>query len=330
MKIGIIGTGAFSLAIADLLSKSPENKIILWSENKDLVNNFKNSKKVDNLFKDKVFSNNISLTNSYKEAIKGINILFLMTSISYTLDVCNNLKEILSKDIPICIGTKGIYGDNHEFAYQIVKSILPNQISLLSGPTFASDLINNDFVGFNIVLKRKKDFNFYEKLFSSSNAKLVYSHDFIGTSISASIKNIYAIGSGIIASLGYKNSTRACYLTAVFKEFEDILYHFNAKLSTLHSLSGIGDLFATCSSSSSRNYTLGYMIGKKKKKSDIQEYKENNTVEGIKALEHILPILRKKKVDAPIISIIFKIVFEGEDATSLIDTIKSMNLDAIF
>lgn len=330
MKIGIIGTGAFSVAIANLISENKENKITLWSENKELVEEFAKTHKIEALFKDVTFANNITITNSYDEVLKEIDVLFIVTSIPYLEEVSLAIKDKINKNIPICLCTKGIYGEKNLFAYQIVKSILKNPLAILSGPTFALDMINKNPIGFNIACKSKKQKELYQKLFNFPYVKVIFTNDLLGISIVGSLKNIYAIGSGIIDGLGFKESTKAYYLTNVFQELNEVLYKFKAEGSTLHTLAGIGDLIATCSSTNSRNFTLGKMISSKKSKKEIVEYKEKNTLEGCQALKHILPLLDKKKCSAPIINSLYKIVFEGEDANTLLTTLQDNESHHIF
>lgn len=330
MKIGIIGTGVFSASIAYVLSSSTDNKIIMWSENEKLVTDFKRTNKMTSLFRDIVFPNNVTLTNELEESIKEIDCLFLMTSIPYLEKVCISLQDKLEKNIPICIGTKGIFGEKPKFAYEIVKQYLKNPLSVLSGPTFANDCIALDPIAFNIAYKGKKTKELFVRTFDVSNVKIVFTKDLVGTSICGCVKNIYAIGSGIMEGLGYKDSTKAFYLTSVFKELETILYRYESSITTLHSLAGLGDLIATCSSTKSRNYTLGVLLGKKKGESEIEKYKKENTLEGLSSLENIFPLFQKKHIKTPILSVLYKIAIENSNPSELLDVIKETKLNSIF
>ena len=330
MKISIIGTGVFSVSIANLLAQNKENKIVLWSENETLVNNYQKTNKMNDIFENVKFPKNITLTNSYEEALKNSELVLLMTSINYLENVCKEIKNLVNKSIPICLGTKGIYGEKQKFAYEIAKEHLANPLAVLSGPTFANDIINLEPIAFNIACKSKKSKNILTSAFNNLDVKISFTRDLIGTSLCGSIKNVYAIGSGIISGLGYHESTLAFYLTAVFKELENILYMYDSSLSTLHGLSGLGDLIATCNSPKSRNYTLGVMIGSKKTKKQIDAYKKSTTLEGLITLELITKLFTRKHIKAPIIMAIYKIVCEDENKEILISTINDMKLTSIY
>lgn len=325
MKIGIIGTGVFSASIAHVLSSNTDNKIIMWSENEKIVSDYKRTNKITSLFRDIVFPNNVTLTNDLEESIKEIDVLFLMTSISYIEEICKSLKEILEKTVPICIGTKGTTKEKAKFAYEIVKQYLKNPLSILSGPTFANDCMALDPIAFNIAYKKRNTKDLLKRAFDVSNVKIIYTKDLIGTSICGCVKNIYAIGSGIIEGLGYKESTKAFYLTSVFKELETILYTYESSITTLHSLAGFGDLILTCSSPKSRNYTLGVLLGKKSGKTEIEKYQKENTLEGLSSLENFLPILQKKHIKTPILNTLYKIVFDNVNPNELLNVINESN-----
>ncbi len=326
MKIGIIGTGAFSIAIANTLAQNKENQIILWSENENLVLDYQKTNKLEAIFKGKVFPKNIKLTHAYEDIIKDSDLLLFMTSIPYLESVCNDIKETINKKIPICIGTKGIYGEKPMLVHQIVKRILKNPIGVLGGPTFANDVLNLEPIAFNVATKSNIVKKAMDKAFRLENVKVVFTKDLNSVALLSSLKNVYAIGCGILKGLGYKGSTHAYYLTYVYKELENILYQFNVSSNEiLNHLAGFGDLVATCYSSESRNHTFGVLIGEKKKDTDIENYKKNNTIEGMVTLEYALKLFKRKHIKAPIFMEIYHIVYEHEDAKALIDRIKKMN-----
>ncbi len=321
MKIGIIGTGVFGASLALALASNQKNEIVMWSENAELVKEYKKTAKIPTLFQDKMFPKSIKITNSYEEALKDAKLVLLVTSVLYLESVCKEISSLLSSDIPVTIGTKGIAEDSHLFVHEIAKKSLKNPISILGGPTFALDVANLEPVGLNVASKNKKCIKATLEAFQGTSVFVEPSHDLVGTALCGCVKNIYAIGSGIVSGLGYKESTHFFYLTAVYKELETILFHFNSTLTTLHSLSGFGDLVLTCSSSKSRNYTFGEMVGRGSNQQNKEKYLKNNTVEGVHTLKALLPILEKKHIKVPILKTISKIVLEQEKPKSLIEVV---------
>lgn len=317
MKIGIIGTGLFSVSIALSLAENEENKIIIWSENEKLVTDFKKTKKLNSIFKDKEIPENIVLTNSYEEALMNVEVVFLMTSIVYLESVVQDIAPLIHRRVPVCVGTKGI-NKNGLFVHEIVRKYMFSPVVLLNGPTFARDVANLEPYGFTLASRNKKASQIVKSCFSKSNVYIEASGDLIGCALFATLKNVYAIGSGILDG---KESTHALYMTRVYQELLLILYYFYGDENTLFSLAGFGDFVLTCSSKESRNYTLGEMLEKKATKKSLEDYKKKNTLEGLESLETILLRLQKKRVKAPILECIYGILFEGNDIESLTETI---------
>lgn len=319
MNIGMIGTGVFSVATAMKLTESRENKIELWSENKDLVKDFKKTKKLNTIFLDKDIPIGINVTNSLKEVVENKDIVFLMTSIIYLESVVKDLKDIIDVNIPIVIGTKGI-NENNLFAFQIVKKYLKNKILVMGGPTLAIDMTTNELIGFTIASKNKKTRNLVKKAFLNSNVIIEDSKDLMGVSLSGVLKNIYAISMGMLDGMKVSESTKALYITKIYQEFTNILYHFYGLEETLSSLAGIGDLFLTCTSKTSRNFNYGVLLGKKTDDKKINEYQVNNTIEGLNSINHLCNLLENKKIKAPIVLAIRSIIINKniEDLLNII------------
>ena len=327
MKIGIIGTGAFSISIAMFLAQKKSNKIILWSENKKLTDEVKKTKKLPSIFPDLKLPTNITITNDYQKAIDDKDLIFLMTNISYLEKICKDLKPLINKKIPLIIGTKGML-NTPLLVHQIVKKHLKNPVAVMSGPTFAEDVLNLEPIGLCLASKKRKIKQLFKTLFSDLTIKITYTSDINSVALCGCLKNIYAIGSGILNGLNYHESTNALYLTKVYQELDNILFDYGNDYKVISNLAGLGDLILTCSSNKSRNYTYGTMLGRKTSKKELNNYLKTNTIEGLNSLNSILELLKKAEIKAPIITTIYKIVNENQDANTLITTI--MEKERIF
>ena len=99
---------------------------------------------------------------------------------------------------------------------------------------------------------------------------------------------------------------------------ENILNAFNCNTRTVLSFSGIGDLLLTCTSTKSRNYSFGKLVGAKTPRKEIDAYLKNTTVEGFYTLESIYKLLKDKEVSIPIIDLIYDIAVNGESPDLLL------------
>ena len=317
MKITIIGTGAYSIGIALMLAKKENNNIMLWTENKEYVKEFNETHKLNKIFDSIKLPNNIYLTNDFEEALKDTSLIFLITSAKYILNVCESILPFY-KNQPICIASKGIEHNTLSTLSNLVRNKLwTNNVSVISGPTFAIDLVNNEPAALAIAGYNNKTINIVRENLANETLKLRKSSDIIGIQLCGSVKNIIAIAAGILKGLGYSESTQAFLINESLHDMKNIIHALGGKKKTILSFAGIGDLLLTCSSTKSRNYSFGYIIGSTKDSAEIKKYLEENTVEGYYTLNSIYKMLQKKGIEIPLITLINNIVCNGQNPEDL-------------
>jgi len=317
MKITVFGAGAYGISIACQLAKKESNNIMLWTENKKLFDEFNKSHQFKSKFPSLEVPNNIKITENYEDAMKDTNLIFIITSAKYVNNICDNIKYYY-KNTPICIAAKGIELESLNTLSNLAKNKLDtNNISVISGPTFAIDLINNNPAALAIAGYNKKTIKIVKENLQNETLKLRESSDIIGIQLCGSIKNIIAIAAGILKGLGYTESTQAFLINESLHDMKNIIHHLGGKRKTILSFAGIGDLLLTCSSAKSRNYSFGYVIGSTKNKEKINEYLKNNTVEGYYTLNSVYKMLQKKGINIPLITLIYNIVINYEDPNNL-------------
>jgi len=312
MNVSIIGTGMYSIAIAVNIARNNHN-ITMWSENEQLVAKFKENHSLKPLTDVKI-PQNIKLTNDINEAIKESELIIMATTAKYLRSVCLNIANNYHKSIPICIASKGIENDTCAFLSDIASDILKTKhISVISGPTFAIDLINEEPCALSLAVTSKKTEKIVKEALENPLLKLRTNNDLVGTEICGSIKNVIAIAAGILDGLGYHESTRCFLITEALHDIKELLKKLNCNPKTILSFAGIGDLMLTCSTPKSRNYQFGVILGQKKSKEEITNYLKNNTTEGYYTLFSIKKLAEIQKIKIPIINIIYDIVINNKN-----------------
>ena len=297
MKISIIGSGVFGISIAKKIA-SNGYKITMWSSKE-------NTKSI-------IVPDNVTITNDIKEATCNMDIIFMMTGAKYYSETLKLMKPYY-KDSLIVIGSKGL-DESGTTLYELSSNILnTDNISVLYGPTLAIDVKNLEPLGFTLASKNSSDLALISPLFK--NDKIEYTSDYIGVSLCGVLKNIYAIGSGILEGMGYGISTRGLYLCEALKEMKQIFKELNLEEDTIYKYAGLGDLFLTSSTPSSRNYTLGIFIGLGDNKT-MSSFLKKNTVEGYDNLKIFCE--NYKDIDTKIIKTIFNIINNSTKKEDLI------------
>lgn len=318
MKVTILGTGAYGLALSSILVQN-KNEVIMWTtfeeEKRELLET-KKSSKLDGY----ILDSKIEITINLEESIKNSRLIILAIPTAFITDVCKKLKKYIKKNQYICIASKGIEQGTCLFIHDMIKKqIKTKNIGAISGPSFAIDLVKKVPIGLSVASKSKRTLNVIQSAFVNDNFKLYPTTDIVGIEVCGAVKNIIAIASGIIDGMGYPISTQALLITESLHDIKALIHALGGNKRTILSFAGFGDILLTCTSEKSRNYCFGKLIGSGATKEQIEEYKNKITVEGLYTLKSIYKLIKNKKIDIPTINIIYDIVFNGEDIQKLIE-----------
>lgn len=316
MNVTVVGSGVFGLGIALNLNKNG-HKVTLLCSSKEKSEKLKN-KEITII--DKVnIPETINITSSYEKAIKNADIVFIMTSAKYIAAVCQKISKYYNNKQIFCLGSKGIEQNTHRFVHEVFKKNLKSKnYAILSGPSFAVDLANFEPIAFSLATSNNKSFAIIKNALYSNNVKVRKCSDMIGLELCGAIKNVIAIASGIIGGLGYHESTRSFLIVEAMHDIKNLTKSLNGHKKTILTYGGIGDLMLTCTSEKSRNYSYGYLIGQKDYVK-AKEYLKNNTVEGYYTLNSIYALINEKKIEMPVIDLIYQIIMKNENPELLID-----------
>lgn len=317
MKVSLFGCGVYGLAIASALAKN-NHDVWIWTSKDKLCEEFKKTKQLKSII-DYKMPNNMHVSTDINEVLEDSRIIYITSAANYVTDIAKMIKPVYDKDVPVCIASKGIESQTCRLLSSVVREILhTNKISVISGPTFAKDMINEEPValaiaGYNPFATRK-----VMNALKNDTLKLRKSSDIIGIQICGSVKNIIAIASGILEGLGYSDSTKAFLINESLHDIKKLIKLLGGKQKTILSFAGVGDLLMTSMSKKSRNYSFGVIVGSKGKK-EIKEFLDNNTVEGYHTLKIVLKLLKKKKIDIPLIKLIDDIIENKKNPHELAD-----------
>ena len=317
MKVGLFGCGAYGIAISSILSDN-KCEITMWTRFDEEKVKLEKTRVNERLMPNYKIPEDVKFTTSVKECIQDKDLLIIAIPAAFVDDLAKAMKPYI-KDNHILIATKGIEQDTGLFINQILEKYLDTtNIAVMSGPSFAVDIITRMPAGLSLASKKIKTRELAKAALQNKNIKLRETRDVIGVEICGSIKNVIALSAGMLDGMKANDSTKAMFLTEAMHDMEEILESFGAMRRTVTSFSGIGDLFLTCTSTKSRNFSFGKLIGEKRSKEELDEYLKNTTVEGFYTLESIYKLLKNKKVSIPIIDLIYDIAVEGKNPEELL------------
>ena len=316
MNIGILGSGAYGIALASILNRNKHN-VTIWSHRKDERDRLDQERTSPKLGSYKI-PKSISFTNSLEESIKGKDLIVMAIPAFAFEETVIKMKEHLKKSTPILIATKGIQQNTCLFLHDVFHKYLTNKVAIISGPTFAIDIVRDVPIGMSLATKNKSVDKLVRACFENSKTKFRSTRDIVGVEICASVKNVMAIASGILEGMGVTDSTRALFLTESLNDIKELIHALGGRKQTILSFAGFGDILMTCTSKTSRNFSFGYLIGKGASSKEIDKYLEETTVEGMYTLKSIHKLVRRKKVKMPIINLIYDVILKKRDKEEIL------------
>ena len=322
MKITILGTGAYGLALSSMFLEN-NCDITMWTKLEEEKNRLEKDRCNKILLPDYKISDDIKITTNLKDSIKDADVIVIAIPVKFVTNIIIEMKEYYKKNQHICIASKGIEQGSCLFIASIIKKhINTNKLCVISGGTFAVDMIKKVPLGLTLACKNKATINIVKKSLQNNYLRLTISSDIFGVEMYGAIKNVIAIAGGIIDGMGYPESTKCMFITKSLNDIVNLIYEMGGNKKTILTYAGIGDLLLTCNSLKSRNYSFGKMIGEKKDRKIIDEYIENTTIEGLYTLKSIYDLIHIKKIKMPIINIIYDIIYNNREPKLLEDYLR--------
>ena len=309
-EILVIGAGAWGTAIANLLAENSGKKIFLWAFEKKVADSI-NKKKINSQFLPKIKLNkNIVAINNFF-GVKAIYIFIVVPSqfvYSIIKDYASSISKESKQKVSIIICSKGFDLKKKKLLSDVLKPLFAiKKIAILSGPSFADLVAQGKPAAITLASSNLNLSKRVRDLLINKKFRVYINNDIIGVQIYGAVKNILAIAAGITEGLGYGENARAAIICRGINEIERVSLALGGKKQTTLSLAGIGDIFLTCSSISSRNYAFGFLIGKGKNKNNILK-KKNTVTEGLENAKSLYLIKKKYNLDTPILDAIYKIL----------------------
>ncbi len=298
-RIGIIGGGAWGTALALVSSRAGLDVVIqtLEPEVADAVTGIhENSMYLPGVALDA----KIKATTDVAEAAADADALLLAVPAQYVRSVLSQLAKTYKSGVPVVICAKGIEQETSALMSEVAEESLPGaSLAVLSGPTFAAEVARD--MPSAVTLASGEDGLGRElaEALGTPRFRIYRSDDMIGAQIGGAVKNVLAIGCGIVEGRGLGDNTRAALITRGLAEIVRLGLAKGAKAETLMGLSGIGDLTLTCNARQSRNFSLGVALGKGEVLADILAARTSVT-EGVFSAASVTALARNLDVDMPI------------------------------
>lgn len=316
--VGVIGAGSFGTAVANILAENA--KVLLYARTPETLEGLIRNKKEN----DKFLHENVTPTNELQVVAENCEIIFPVVPSENFRDMMKQLSPYLHPYHVLIHGTKGLdlkvpsasskktltRAMVRTMSEVIMEESVVVRVGCLAGPNLAKELADRQPAATVVASRFNEVIKAGQRLLRSDRFQVYGSKDLIGVELCGVLKNIIAIGSGALSGMGLGENARALLISRGMVEMIYLGKALGGNTEAFIGLAGVGDLVATCSSTLSRNYTVGYRLAKGESLQDILQTMEE-TAEGVNTIQTVKKLASYYKVRAPITETLYKVLFEG-------------------
>jgi len=321
VKIGVIGAGAWGTAFALHLARRG-HRILLWVYEPELYNILQETRENTLYLPGFTLPERIAFTRSL-EALTAFSKDIVIGTPSFALrKTVQKASEWLSGR-KVLLLTKGFEENTLLRMSEIVREVTEDTagIGVLSGPSFAREVAQAAFTSVVVSSVDKDLAKHYQQMIHDDTFRVYTAQDVIGVEIGGAMKNVMAIGAGIIEGLRLGTNTQAAFTTRGLAEIKRLGKALGAKETTFLGLSGIGDLILTSYGGLSRNRAFGIELSRGRKPEAIIA-SQHQVVEGYYTINAAYALSRRLGVEMPITEELYKVIFQGKDLPKSLNDIK--------
>jgi len=318
MKLAIIGGGAWGTALARVAAQGGR-ETLLWALEEDVVS------AVNRLHENPVYLEGLKLdpairaTGNFSE-LADCDAWIVATPAQHMRPV---LERMPCAEMPLVLCSKGIEESTGALLHEVARAVCPTSpVAVLSGPTFAHEVAKGLPTAVTLAAE---DMSLAETLrdrIAQPTFRIYVSDDVVGAEIGGAVKNVLAIACGVVEGKGLGQNARAALIGRGFAEMTRFGLAYGAKRETLAGLSGLGDLVLTCSSTSSRNYSLGVGIGQGRPASELLSNRKT-VAEGAFTAPVLARLAKEKGVDMPIVDAVDALIAGRANVDQVLDALLS-------
>lgn len=300
--VGVVGAGAWGTALA-IVANRTGSRAVIWSRNPNVVSSIKEHR-MNQAYLPGVFVDPDIQVTSELEDLRKAQYMILGIPAQQMRPVLITLSDMIEADVPLIIASKGIERGSLSLMHEVVKDILPhNPVLVISGPNFAHEVARGLPSATTVAGAQEAIASQFIYTIGGKYFRPYYTDDVVATEVAGAVKNVIAIACGMVTGLGLGDNARAALITRGLAEIMRLTEAKGGRRESLMGLAGIGDLFLTCSSPQSRNFSLGYKIARKKFESQDGSGK-SALAEGVATAESVAALAYKMNISMPLCTMV--------------------------
>lgn len=260
-KVAVLGGGSFGTIIANMIAANGHN-VVLWMRDKTNAHQCILTRENQRYLPGYILDPSLKFSSDLAIAVKDADIVFFSIPSKGFRDIARQVKHFLSPQTIVISTAKGIEAETFKLMSEILDDELQGaRVGVISGPNLAKEIAKKAITATVVASDDKSLCRNVQALLGSCYFRVYANSDRFGVELAGALKNIYAIAAGMSGALGMGQNTISVLITRSLAEMSRFAAKLGANPMTFLGLSGVGDLFVTCTSPLSRNYQVGYALG---------------------------------------------------------------------
>ena len=315
-SIAVLGGGSFGTAIANLLAENGQ-AVRLWMRDPEQAAAIQQNRENPRYLKGVKIHELVEPVCDLQQTIDESELIFVALPSTALRDALQPFAARLAGKMLVST-TKGIEANTFKLMSEILQEVAPQaRIGVISGPNLAREVAEYELTATVVASEDAALCEEVQRVLHGRTFRVYASSDRFGVELRGALKNVYAIMAGMAAAMGMGENTRSMLITRALAEMTRFAVKLGANPMTFLGLSGVGDLIATCSSSKSRNYQVGYALGEGLSLEDAVN-RLGEVAEGVNTIKVLKARAEQLEVYMPLVAGLHAILFEGRTLQQVI------------
>ena len=312
-NLAIVGAGSWGTALAIVLAQR-FSRVRLWVYEEDLAARTRQTRVNDVYLPGCEVPPDVEIGSELGETLQDAHIVLSVIPSHLARGIYQQMAPFVNHSMLFVSATKGL--ENHsllrisEVIREVLQARFPPRVAVISGPTFAREVARFEPTALVVASTDSGVAEQVQTAFSSPTFRLYTSSDPIGVEIGGSIKNVVAIGAGVLHGMGRGHNPMAALITRGLAEITRLAIAMGGRQQTLSGLAGLGDLVLTCTGDLSRNRTVGVELARGRKLDEIVNSMKM-VAEGINTTNAAVDLAKHSSVEMPIAEQMFQVLHFG-------------------
>ena len=316
IRVAVIGAGSWGTTVASLACNNAPT--VLWARRPELATQLNRDHRNADYLPEFTLPDQLTATHSMEDAVVSADVVVMGVPSHGFRTVLEEAAPYVRPWVPVVSLAKGIERGTLLRMSEVVGQVLPGHpVAVLTGPNLAKEIMSGQPAASVVATTDDVIARELQRIFTNDHLRVYTNRDLIGCEIAGVVKNVLAIASGMADGMGFGDNTRATLVTRGLHELARLGVAIGGEPLTFAGLAGMGDLIATCSSTQSRNHSVGYRLGKGQSIATIMADMKM-VAEGVKSSPSVLELARRRGIDMPLVEAVVAVCHRGRPAREVV------------